>query len=91
MPRGLRERIIEEFDKAGVKYKIEDKRTEGRKLNISFKGELRGSQIPAVETMLENDTGILLLRHLERPWYAATFYAIYMRFSLDKYGGKRFS
>ena len=33
--------------------------TEGRKLNISFVGDLRESQIPAVETMLENETGIL--------------------------------
>ena len=59
LPRGLRERILKEFDKAGIEYKIEDKRTEGRKLNISFKGELRDSQIPAVDSMLENDIGIL--------------------------------
>ena len=59
LPRGLRERILNEFDKAGIEYKIEDKRTEGRRLNISFKGELRESQIPAVDTMLENDIGIL--------------------------------
>lgn len=59
LPRGLREKILKAFDNAGVKYKIEDKRTEGRKLNISFKGELRDSQIPAVDTMLENETGIL--------------------------------
>lgn len=59
LPRGLREKILKAFDNAGVKYKIEDKRTEGRKLNISFKGKLRESQIPAVDTMLENDTGIL--------------------------------
>ena len=59
LPRGLLEIILNAFDKAGVKYRIEDKRTAGRKLNISFKGELRDSQIPAVHTMLENDTGIL--------------------------------
>lgn len=59
LPRGLRERILKEFDKAGIEFKIEDRRTEGRKLNISFKGELRDSQIPAVDTMLENDVGIL--------------------------------
>ncbi len=59
LPRGLLEKILKAFDKAGVKYKIEDKRTEGRKLNISFKGELRDSQMRAVDTMLENDTGIL--------------------------------
>ncbi len=59
LPRGLRERILKEFDKAGIEFKIEDRRTEGRKLNISFKGEPRDSQIPAVDTMLENDVGIL--------------------------------
>ena len=59
LPRGLCERILKEFDKAGIEYKIEDKRTEGRKLNISFKGELRDSQIPAVDTMLLHDIGIL--------------------------------
>ncbi len=59
LPRGLREEILKKFDKAGINYKIEDKRTKGQKLNITFKGELRESQIPAVETMLENETGIL--------------------------------
>ena len=59
LPRGLREEILKKFDNAGISYKIEDKRTQGRELIISFKGELRESQIPAVETMLENETGIL--------------------------------
>lgn len=59
LPRGLREDILKKFDNAGISYKIEDKRTQGRELNISFKGELRESQIPAVETMLNNETGIL--------------------------------
>jgi len=59
LPRGLREEILKKFDKAGISYKIEDKRSEGQKLNISFKGSLRESQIPVVETMLENETGIL--------------------------------
>lgn len=59
LPRGLREEILKKFDNAGISYKIEDKRTQGRKLNISFKGELRESQILAVETMLKNETGIL--------------------------------
>ncbi len=59
LPRGLREEIQRRFDKAEIGYEIEDKRTDGRKINISFKGNLRESQIPAVETMLENETGIL--------------------------------
>lgn len=59
LPRGLREEILKKFNNAGISYKIEDKRTKGRKLNISFRGELRESQISAMETMLENETGIL--------------------------------
>ena len=59
LPRGLREEILKKFDNAGISYKIEDKRTKGQELNISFREELRESQIPAVETMLENETGIL--------------------------------
>lgn len=59
LPRGLREEILKKFDNAGISYKIEDKRTKGQELNISFRGELCESQIPAVETMLENETGIL--------------------------------
>lgn len=59
LPRGLREEILKKFDNAGISYKIEGKRTKGQELNISFRGELRESQIPAVETMLENETGIL--------------------------------
>lgn len=59
LPRGLREEILKRFDKAGVRYDIEDKRSDGRKVNVSFKGSLRESQVPAVETMLENENGIL--------------------------------
>lgn len=59
LPHGLREEILKKFDNAGISYKIEDKRTKGQELNISFRGELRESQIPAVETMLGNETGIL--------------------------------
>ena len=59
LPRGLREEILKRLDDARVRYEVEDKRTVGRKLNISFKGDLRDSQIPAVETMLKNETGIL--------------------------------
>ncbi len=59
LPRGLREEILKRFDQAGVRYEIEDKRSDGRKIKVSFKGNLKGSQILAVEAMLENETGIL--------------------------------
>ena len=59
MPRGLLEELIKRFDASGIKYKIEDKRSLGRAINVSFRGELRESQIPAVEMMMKNETGIL--------------------------------
>lgn len=59
MPRGLLEELIKRFDASGIKYKIEDKRSLGRAINVSLRGELRESQIPAVEMMMKNETGIL--------------------------------
>ena len=59
LPRGLKEEVLKRFDSAGIRYEIEDKRTDGPKIKVSFRGQLRDSQIPAVETMLENETGIL--------------------------------
>ena len=59
LPRGLLDEVKKRFDKAGIVYDIEDKRVSDRKIEVSFKGILRESQIPAVETMLQHDTGIL--------------------------------
>ncbi|MCD8021417.1 MAG: DEAD/DEAH box helicase family protein, partial [Lachnospiraceae bacterium] len=44
---------------AGVRYESEDKRTDGRRMHVSFKGKLRDSQVPAAEALLANETGIL--------------------------------
>ena len=59
LPRGLKEEIIKRFNNTGIRYEIEDRRTNGRKISVLFKGQLRASQIPAVDIMLENETGIL--------------------------------
>lgn len=59
LPRGLLEEIRKRFDSAGIGYDIVDKRVGGRKIKVSFNGDLRESQIPAVETMLQNEMGIL--------------------------------
>lgn len=59
LPRGLQEELLKRFEEAGICYEIEDKRTDGRKIKVTFKGELRESQVPAVEAMLRNETGIL--------------------------------
>ena len=59
MPRGIYDELIQRCDEAGIKYQIEDKRTVGRTIDVTFQGELRESQVSAVEKMLEQDTGIL--------------------------------
>ncbi len=59
LPRGLLDEIKKQFDKAAIKYNIEDKRNAGRKINVIFKGKLHESQLAAVDAMLEYDNGIL--------------------------------
>lgn len=59
IPRGLLENIIAECDKAGIAYQIEDKRCQGSEINVAFNGLLKESQVTAVDTLTENETGIL--------------------------------
>lgn len=59
IPRGLYRKLIQRCDEAGIQYHIEDKRTVGRTIDVTFQGVLRESQVPAVAKMLEYDTGIL--------------------------------
>lgn len=59
VPRGILENIREECQKAGIAYEIDDKRSEGHPIHVEFTGELKESQIPAVEKLLQNDNGIL--------------------------------
>ena len=59
LPRGLREELLQRFEKAGICYKIEDKRTIGRKIRVEFNGDLKPSQVPAVDVMLDHEVGIL--------------------------------
>lgn len=59
IPRGLYDELVQRCDEAGITYHIEDKRTVGRAIDLTFQGELRESQVYAVEKMLEYDMGIL--------------------------------
>ena len=59
VPRGILENIIEECEKAGIEYEIEDKRSKGHPIHVEFIGKLKESQIPAVEKFLQYDNGIL--------------------------------
>ena len=59
IPRGLFDQLIEMCKKAAITIQVEDKRCIGRRIRASFNGQLKDSQIPAVEALEEKDTGIL--------------------------------
>ncbi|MDE7178689.1 MAG: DEAD/DEAH box helicase family protein [Lachnospiraceae bacterium] len=59
VPRGILENMIEECEKANIEYEIEDKRSKGKPIHVEFIGELKESQISAVEKLLQLDNGIL--------------------------------
>lgn len=59
IPQGLIEPLKERLDGAGIAYSIEDKRSQNRLLSITFNGELRDEQKPAVDALLAHDNGIL--------------------------------
>lgn len=59
IPRGLYERLIQKCTDAGIACEIVDVRSQGKSINVQFKGALKESQKPAVKSLLEYDTGIL--------------------------------
>ena len=59
VPRGILENITEACEKGGITYEIEDRRSKGHPIHAEFTGELKESQIPAVERLLQKDNGIL--------------------------------
>lgn len=59
VPRGLFERITEKCREAGIPYDVEDQRTTGRPIRVSFNGELRTQQDLAAEKLLRFENGVL--------------------------------
>lgn len=59
IPRGLREKIIDECNKAGIKVEISDQREKGRPIRVKFKGDLSTGQNLAAEKMLTYSDGVL--------------------------------
>lgn len=59
MPRGCYEDVIQFFQQHNVEVGIEDKRTNGAEINVSFKGSLRPEQEAAVSELMRHDTGII--------------------------------
>ncbi len=59
IPRGLYEKLLENAEKAGIDYEVSDERQQGKRIHVSFKGELRDEQKPALEELVKHDNGIL--------------------------------
>ncbi len=59
IPRGLKERIIEECEKAGIAVDISDQREKGRPIRVAFQGDLRTQQSLAAEKLLTYSNGVL--------------------------------
>lgn len=59
LPRGCLDGALRTLGDAGATWSIEDKRTSGRAINVSFQGELRLEQREAAHALLKHDTGVL--------------------------------
>ena len=59
VPRGLRENIISECNKAGIQAEVRDEREKGRPIRVEFNGDLRTQQELAAQKMLSYSDGVL--------------------------------
>jgi len=59
LPRGCLEEVVSLFKEHGVKIEIQDERTTGQNIDVSFRAELRADQHDAVRQLLAYDEGIL--------------------------------
>ena len=59
LPRGCLEEVVSLFKGHGVRVEIQDERTTGQNINVSFRAELRTEQHEAVRQLLAHDEGIL--------------------------------
>ena len=61
IPRGCKSALIHLLDEANIRYSFEDKRNNGKQVDVQFKGELRQEQQLAKDTLLQYENGILSL------------------------------
>lgn len=59
LPRGAEKKLVELLKESGVPYRVSDERFAGSGIRVSFNGELRDSQLEAVERLLGFENGIL--------------------------------
>lgn len=59
IPRGLYGELLKKIKDVDIPYEISDERQNGRQINVTFHGELREEQIPAMQELIKHDNGIL--------------------------------
>lgn len=59
IPRGLYDEFLESVKQTDIDYEIKDERQWGRKIDVTFKGELRPKQNKALKELTNFDNGIL--------------------------------
>jgi superfamily II DNA or RNA helicase len=59
IPRGCKFSFIDLLENAHVNYLFEDKRNQGKIINVNFTGRLREEQQSAANVLLEYETGVL--------------------------------
>ena len=59
IPRGLLDHLLEACHKGNIQIELHDKRCIGKEINVAFTGQLKESQVKAVEALEKKDTGIL--------------------------------
>jgi len=59
LPRGCLDELTELLGSLSIDVRLSDQRMAGKKLNVSFCGELRGEQLLAGKALLKHDIGVL--------------------------------
>lgn len=59
LPRGCFTEVVELMKGHGVTARVQDERFSGRRLDVSFRGELRDEQAAAAAALLAHDDGVL--------------------------------
>ena len=59
LPRGCQDEAISLMKSLGIRVNIRDEQFNGVTIDVSFLGELRSEQMPAVKEMLRHETGVL--------------------------------
>lgn len=58
-PRGCLDGVLEILKAQKIKVKIKDERFGGHLIDVSFNGDLHDHQVPAFDTMMQHDIGVL--------------------------------